>query len=129
MNPSFLVLLSFLLCGGSGDLLDYVPTQSYWHDRNMEVTVDAMLREASPIPTVDASKIIADLGAADPHVRDKASGDILKLGIGALPQLQQAATTADPETAERSTLLIKQLRPLVTVRAVRRLVAHGHWES
>jgi hypothetical protein len=123
MNPSFLVLLSFLICGGSGDLLDYVPTHSYWHDRNVEVTVDAMQREAAPTASVDASKIITDLGAADPHVRDKASDNILKLGIGTLPQLRQAATGADPETAERSAQLITQLRPLITVGAVRRLMA------
>ncbi len=48
MNPSFLVLLSFIVGGGSGDLLDYVPTQGYWNDRGIVVTTDAMLHEAGP---------------------------------------------------------------------------------
>jgi len=123
MSPSFLVLLSFLICGGSGDLLDYVPTQSYWHDRNVEITVDAMLHEAAPAASQDASGLIADLGAADPHVRDTASDKILQVGIGALPQLRLAAEQADPETSDRCALLIRQLRPLITVGAVRNLMA------
>jgi hypothetical protein len=123
VSTSFLILLSFLVGGGSGDLLDYVPTQLYWHDKGVEVTVESMLREAGPIIPQDISKLVADLGATDPHVRDAASDHILKLGIGALPQLREAAVGTDPEVAERSAGLIEQLGPLVTVATVRRLMA------
>ena len=123
MSPSFLVLLSFLIGGGSGELLDYVPTQSYWRDRNVAVTVEAMLQEAAPTPSVDASKLITDLGNADSHIRDSASEHILKYGIGVLPPLRLAAGSADPETAEGSARLIEQMQPLITIAPVRHLMA------
>jgi hypothetical protein len=123
MSTSFLILLSFLIGGGSGDLLDYVPTQSYWHDCNVEVTVETMLHEAAPLVPADISKLIADLGSTEPRVRDAASDHILKVGIGALPQLREGAVGADPEVAERSAELMGQLQPLVTVATVRRLMA------
>ena len=123
MSPSFIVLLSFLIGGGSGDLLDYVPTQSYWSDRGVSVTVDSMLEEAGPAAPQNIAGLIADLGAADPQAHDAAAQKIIKLGPVVLPQLREAAEGADPEIAERSTVIIRLLRPQITVAAVRRLMA------
>jgi hypothetical protein len=123
MNPGILVLLGFLAGGGSGDLLDYVPTQSYWQDRSVAMTVDSMLREAAPDAPVDASGFIADLGSADPQTRDAASEKILALGPAALPQVNDAANGPSPEAAERAQLLIVRLRAMLKPRAVRRLMA------
>jgi len=123
MNASFVVLLSFLVGGGSGDLLDYVQSQGYWDAHGVKITVDSMTHEATPPEAQDISKLIADLGAADPQTRDAASEKILKVGVGALPSLQDAARGTDPEVAERSEFLIRQLRPVVTQGAVRRLLA------
>jgi hypothetical protein len=47
----------------------------------------------------------------------------LKVGAGALPALHDAANGTDPKVAERAEYLIRQLRPLVTQGAVRRLLA------
>lgn len=118
-----MVLLSFLIGGGSGDLLDYVPTQSYWSDRGVSVTADKMLQEAGPAAPQNIAGLIADLGAADPRVRDEAAQKIVHLGPVVLPQLRDAAEGADPEVAERSAVIIKLLRPRITVAAVRRLMA------
>jgi len=123
MNPAILVLLGFLAGGGSGDLLDYVPTQNYWQDRSIAVTVDSMLHEAAPDPPVDASGLIADLGSADPQARDAASEKILALGPAALPQLIDAADGPSPEAAERAQVLIVRLRATLKPRAARRLMA------
>jgi hypothetical protein len=123
MNQSFLVLLSFLIGGGSGDLLDYVQTQNYWDSKDVHVSVDAMLQEATPPAPPDISKLITDLGAADPQTRDAAAESIFKLKAAALPALHKAADDTDPEIADRSRFLVERIRPFVLQMSVRRLMA------
>ena len=123
MNQSFIALLSFLLGGGSGDLLNYVQTRNYWEGKDVQVTVETMLQEAAPPATPDISKQIADLGATDPQTRDLAAASIFKLGAVALPALRKAAADSGPEITDRSEFLIQRLEPSVPRASVRRLMA------
>jgi hypothetical protein len=123
MDMSAIVLLSFLIGGGSGDLLDYVPTQMYWQDRGVAITPDVMRQEAAAQQPPDASALIDQLGAPDPQQRDAAGEKIIALGPSVLPQVQQATHSPDAEIALRATGLVERLQNLIPQRSVRRLMA------
>lgn len=123
MDMSAIVLLSFLIGGGSGDLLDYVPTQMYWQNHGVIVTSDAMRQEAAAQQPPDASALIDQLGAADPRQRGAAGEKIISLGPSVLPQVLQATRLPDAEIALRATGLVERLQNLIPQRNIRRLMA------
>ena len=123
MNTSLVALISFILGGGGGHLLDYVPADLYWHDRNVSLTVASLQKELE-IPTApDVSDAIADLGAADPHVRDAAADKLIQLGPVVLRQVQEAESSPAAEIAQRAHALAGQLTILGQKTKVRRLMA------
>ncbi len=123
MNTSIIGLLMFVLGGGGGDLLDYVPTETYWRDQNVAFTVESLVAELKTPPPADASAAIADLEAADPKVRQAAADKILKLGPGAIAQVHEAETSPSAEIAPRAHSLMPQLTAMRTRFGVRRLMA------
>ena len=59
----FPLLLLNLLTGGGNDLLDYLPTDAYWRQKSVSVSVDTMMAELKPAaPAGDISKLIEELG-------------------------------------------------------------------
>ncbi len=71
------------------------------------------LPNPQPIPKVDAAqvaKLVQQLGDARFEVRDQASKELEKLGIGALPLLREAAKTAtQPEVRRRIEEVLPQM--------------------
>src|SRR3954447_24325991 len=87
---SFLTLLLCLLTGGGNDLLDYLPTESYWREKKVEVTVDQMIAQLAEKPGQDVSALVKDLGSPDAAKRDDASMKLRSVGAPAMKSLQDA---------------------------------------
>jgi hypothetical protein len=117
-------MVTSLAGGGPNDLLGYLSTDAYWKAKNVHPTLQQLTADLAPTQVADVSKLIADLSAADPAVREQAGKKIVALGPGALPQLDDAAKDpSDPETATRSRALAAQIRTEAKALSVRRLMA------
>ncbi len=126
--PEFYGYLTMVLClltGGGNDLLDYLPTESYWAEKNVAVSVEAMAKELTPRPGVDVSKLIAELGAPDAATRDAAAQKIRETAAGAsaTKALTEAADSPDAEVRGRARALLRDLGGDEIERGVRRLMA------
>lgn len=123
MNTSLLALLLFILGGGGADLLDYVPTDVFWRDQNVAMTVDNMALALKTDSVADASDAISNLGAADPQTRLAAVDKIMKLGPGVIRQLRESESNPSAEIAQRAHALAVELAILKKKSDVRRLMA------
>lgn len=119
---SLLALLVALLGGGGNDLLDYLPTESYWRAKGVTISVEAMLAELKPVADQDISAHVAALGSPDPAVRATAEQQIRAVGAAGLQQLQQAAAAPSAEVAGRAKALLNQVYGDLTAGRVRRLM-------
>jgi len=116
-------LLMAMLSGGATELLDFVPTDAYWKAKNVVVSAEALIAETQEPRQVDASAHIAQLGAGTPEDREKAAGEIMKIGLGALRQLERMKNDPDQELAMRVNTLIQQIRLANKPHSVRLLMA------
>lgn len=123
MNTSLLTLLLLLLGGGGADLLDNVPTDLFWRDQNIAMTVENMAAALKTDPAGDATDFIPDLGAADPRARLAAVDKIMKLGPGVIPQLRESESSPSAEIAQRSHAIVVELTAVKKKNDVRRLMA------
>ncbi|MGA2230956.1 MAG: HEAT repeat domain-containing protein, partial [Tepidisphaeraceae bacterium] len=121
-NYAIISLLLFFF-GASNDLLDYVPTSVYWQSKHVQVTAAAMEAELADPTGPDVSGLIAQLGDADPMVRQKAENELTAMGTDIVPQLRAAVTNGDPAIADAASKTITRIGPLPTPRAIRRLMA------
>src|SRR4051812_3964169 len=94
---SFLTLLLCLLTGGGNDLLDYLPTESYWREKKVEVSVAQMVAQLAEKPAADVAALVKDLGSPDAATRDDAAAKIRAAGTSAMKPLQDAAQSPDVE--------------------------------
>src|SRR5262245_17036534 len=95
---SYLALALCLLNVGSNDLLDYLPTEAYWQEKKVAVSVETMAAELATKPGGDVKALIADLGSPDAATRDAAVEKIREVGgVSALPALTEAAESPDAE--------------------------------
>jgi hypothetical protein len=122
---TLVTLLTFLLgAGGSSDLLDYVPTDSYWQTKKVVVTPEILLAElAPPPPAANVDELMEQLVSADAAVRDAAAAKIRALGPAAVPTLQKEAASEDIEIARRAKSLMSEISADVKPASVRRLMA------
>ena len=122
---TLVTLLTFLIgAGGSKDLLDYVPTDSYWQTKKVNVTPELLLAELKPAPAAaDVDDLLEQLASADAAVRDEAAAKIRAVGPAAVPALQKEAQSDDIETARRVKSLIAEIAADVKPASVRRLMA------
>lgn len=118
------MLLLMALMGNGSDLLDYLPTQDYWKQKGVNVTVDGLIDEIKP-PAAggDIGPLVLKLASPDPAVRDGAAGKIRAMGPGVLAQLEKAADADDPEVAARAKKLMEEIRSGNKAAHVRRLMA------
>ena len=123
MDSMLVTLLSVLLGGGGGDLLDYVQPAAYWQSKQVAVSVEAMGKELAPPPAADVSKFIDDLNSPDPHARQEAARKIADAGIAALAPLREAAASPSPQIAVSAKRLISQIEEANRPASVRRLMA------
>src|SRR3954469_7782192 len=77
---SLLTLLLCLLTGGGNDLLDYLPTESYWREKKIEVTVDQMVAQLADKPGQDVTALVKDLASPDAAKRDDAAMKLRSVG-------------------------------------------------
>jgi hypothetical protein len=122
---SYLTMILCLLTGGGNDLLDYLPTESFWAQKNVAVSVEAMVKELMPRPSADVTKLIADLGAPDAATRDAAAQRIREIGGGgaATKALTEAADSPNAEVRGRARTLLRDLGGDDIELGVRRLMA------
>src|SRR5689334_17241673 len=121
---SMIFLLFTLITGGGGNhLLDYASTQAYWKSKGVAVSVQTMSAELKTSDGQDISQLIAQLASPDGNVRAGASKKIVQLGESALPQLEKAVETPDPEVATSVKTLIADISAASKKNAVRRLMA------
>ena len=122
-GPSWIALLAFLLGGGGSDLLDYIPPDAYWNQRQVQVSVESMGRELKPAPAADVSKLIEDLNSPDAPVREQASEKLAAAGEGAVPALRDASHSPSPQIAASAKGLIARIEAANRPASVRRLMA------
>jgi hypothetical protein len=120
---SFLTLILCLLAGGGNDLLDYLPSEAYWAEKGVTVSVESMIAQLGAPAEQDVAELVAELGSPDPAARDEAAAKILAAGPGALAQVQAAADSPDAEVRRRARTLARQLGATAVEQAVRRLMA------
>lgn len=127
MMATFYAFLSVILCllnGGGNDLLDYLPSDAYWHEKQIDVSLERMLKELDAKPGQDVAKLINDLGSPDAETRDKAAVEIRKVGgAAAIKPLSEASDSPDAEVRRRAKTLLRQIGGDEIERGVRRLVA------
>ena len=100
---SYVTLTLCLLTGGGNDLLDYLPTEAYWAEKQVGVSVEAMVAELADKPGQDVAALIAELGSPDAATRDEAVLKIREIGgVEALPALAEAAESPDAEVRRRA---------------------------
>jgi hypothetical protein len=121
--PIWLSLMSMLVSGGPNDLLGYVSTHAYWKSKGVIVSLEQLERDLAEPKDADISRLIGQLSADDPNVREAAGARILQVGPGALPQLHQAVADPNPETSSRARELVTLLHEKANALAVRRLMA------
>jgi len=122
-GPSWIALLAFLLGGGGSDLLDYIPPDAYWSQRQVRVSVESMAKELKPAAAADVSKLIDDLNSPDAPVREQASEKLAAAGAGALSGLREAAHSPSPQIAASAKGLIARIDAANRPASVRRLMA------
>lgn len=120
---SLVTLLTFLLGGGGSDLLDYVPTETYWQLKEVKVTSENLLATLKPTPQADVAGLIGQLNSADAAVRDAAAAKIRAAGPGAIPALKEETESDVVEVARRAKSLIQEITADMKPGAVRRLMA------
>jgi hypothetical protein len=120
---SFLTLILCLLTGGGNDLLDYLPTEAYWAEKKVAVSIETMAAELAPRPVVDVAGIIPDLGSPDAAKRDAAAVKIREAGPSAMKALTEAAESPDAELRRRARTVLRQVGADEIEWDVRRLMA------
>jgi len=112
-----------LFAAPSNDLLDYLPTQSYWESKHVEVSVQSMAAELADAPGADAASLIDQLSNPDPQLRNDARKKLAQLGRKAIAPLREAQDMGDPQTVNAAKELIAQIITESQPAAVRRLMA------
>jgi hypothetical protein len=121
---SFLTLILCLLNGGGNDLLDYLPTEPFWKEKQVAVSVERMVKELAEHAGEDVKPLIEDLGSPDAETRDKAALRIREIGgAGSIAPLAEAAESPDAEVRRRARTLLRQIGGDQIERGVRRLMA------
>jgi len=125
MGFGMIELLVVLLSGGGwgNDLLDYLPTNAYWRTKGVEVSAERMAAELAPGEPAEMGRLVRDLGAADFATREAASKKLRTFGPTAIPALEKAAASDDPEVRTRAREILKGLSGGARAMAVRRLMA------
>jgi len=110
----------FMLIGGagSGELLDYIDTATYWQQQGVaEVSVEtiaAQLNDEPPGPDEldekQVAKLIDQLGSADFEAREAASAKLAAMGPPVVPHLEKAVKSDDAEVALRAEALLKRIQ-------------------
>src|SRR4051812_24268142 len=106
----FLMFLTLLGGGPNGpsDLLDLVPTQTYWKSKAIEPTVAQLEKDAkaeTPKGSIDPDKLISLLGSDDFKAREGAAKELEAMGAAMLPKLRAATESKDAELASGATAL------------------------
>ena len=126
------LMLMLIGRGGGNELLDYMSTAGYWKAKGVAVTLENMTAELGPQTQVpdradDIATLVKDLGADAYDARESAQKKLVAMGPVALPQVQAAAKSDDPEVAQRAREVLRQIRPSqkggAMAKAVRRLMA------
>lgn len=119
-----MVFLMTMLMGGVSDMLDVIPSDEYWRIKNVQVSEATLTADlAPPQPAGDIAGLVDHLGEGDPAVREAAAGKIRAMGPGAVPQLQKATESDNPEIAARARKLIADIQNGGKAQQVRRLMA------
>jgi hypothetical protein len=124
---SFLTLILCLLTGGGNDLLDYLPTEAYWANKQVQpISVETMTEQLTRFagtPDAEVAALIVDLGSPDAPTRDAAALKLREAGPGALPQLREASESPDAEVRRRARSLARQVAGEAVAQGVWRLMA------
>src|SRR3954468_2875328 len=120
---SLVTLITFLLGAGGGDLLDYVPTESYWKAKQVTVTPEQLVGDLRPTPVAQVGELVAQLNSPDAAVRDAAAAKIRAAGPGAIPALKEETDSEIVEVARRAKALIQEITADMKPASVRRLMA------
>jgi hypothetical protein len=123
MNVIVMMMLAMMASGGGNELLDYVPTDSYWKVKGVTVSPEAMLKELEPAKAADVSKPLAELASEFMSTREAAAKQIRAAGPGAAEQLEKAAKAAEGEMKGRIEKLLGELKAGSKAQDVRRLMA------
>jgi hypothetical protein len=127
MGSEFLILLLMFFGAGptsGNDLLDLIPTDSYWSAKHVTPTVEQLQQDIAPEkPPENVKQLISDLAADDFKTRENARKSLEAMGPAAAPLLKPAQESKDPEVAAVANELVKHFAERGRERAVRRLMA------
>src|SRR4051812_31561839 len=101
MMPSeFLILLLMFFGAGptaGNDLLDMVPTDSYWLAKHITPTVEQLQQDCAPEHAPDnVDKLVKDLASDDFKTRSDAKKQLEAMGPALAPLLKPAQESKDP---------------------------------
>jgi hypothetical protein len=100
------IALLFSLCVpllAGQDLLDHIPSDVYWKSKGITVSGPAMLAQLdAEEETVDAARLVQQLGDADFATREAATQALIVAGSQVAKEVQQATQSTDPEVAARA---------------------------
>jgi hypothetical protein len=109
---------------GNADLLDMVPTESYWKSKNITPSVDQLQKDAGPdVANPDTKQLLKDLASDDFKIRDAAKRQIQSMGEQADAVLKPMFDSKDPEAVAIATDIQKNMASKKKERSVRRLMA------
>jgi hypothetical protein len=127
LDEILLVLWMCLALNPAGTRLsDQVDVRAYWESRGVPWEEASLLKELQDDPGADEATLRAALDrlGASTHADREAAADVLRAaGPAALPHLQQAAASEDPEIRLRARELLLPLRQSQSASAGRRLLA------
>ncbi|HWE00901.1 MAG TPA: hypothetical protein VG326_00725 [Tepidisphaeraceae bacterium] len=118
-----LILIGLLLGGGGSDLLDYVPSDSYWKSNAVEISVDSMTAELAPPADAAVAKWIDELDSPDEQIRAAGYERLLDAGPIAFKSLLPIARHGSPAARDRAATMIERMNNAPRRHAIRKLMA------
>ena len=120
---SLLILLIPMIAGQGGNhLLDYVSSDAYWQNQNVEPSIDAMKKNLE-MTRADIAPLLKKLASVDPDERQQAANQIIAVGVPALASLDEASRSPDAEVAAAAQNISAAIRSKSHVQSVKRLLA------
>ena len=122
----YLVWFALLMNPAGTQLADLVDTRAFWKEAGVEWNAPALrneLAQAQAPADPDVQGAIHALGAATHAERQHAAERVRKAGAAALPLLQAAARSDDPEIQSRAKALLRDWQGTSLAQPARRLMA------
>ena len=122
----YLVWFALLMNPAGTQLADLVDSRAFWKETGVEWNAQALIRELAQAQAAESPGLadaVVALGAATHAERQLAAERLRRAGAAALPLLEAAAQSDDPELQWRAKGLLKEWKGASLAQPARRLMA------